>query len=198
MTTRLFVALEAPEAVAAELRGAFTALCRALPQARLRSAVASGAHLTLRFLGPTPEVALPALERAMRTATRGLHGFALRTGGAGAFPSMRRPSVVWLGVEGDTAALASLHARLADALRGSGADRGDAEPTHFLPHLTVARVGPLSAPQREALAGACNRYAPAAVPWEVSTVSLVQSTLTPDGARHRALAHAALTPRPGS
>ncbi len=195
MSMRLFVALEAPDPVVVELRRALEVMRRALPKARLRGAVAAGAHLTLRFLGQTPEEALPALERAMGTATHGLHGFTLRTGGAGAFPSLRRPSVVWLGVEGDTAALARLHERVADALRGSSGDRGTEEPTGYLPHLTLARLGPLSAPQREALAGACSRYVPAGVPWAVSAVSLVRSTLTPTGAHHRTLVHAPLTPR---
>jgi 2'-5' RNA ligase len=60
----------------------------------------------------------------------------LRVGGFGAFPSLRRASVLWVGVSAD-AELLALQRELDDALVALGYAR---EQRAFRPHLTVART----------------------------------------------------------
>jgi 2'-5' RNA ligase len=62
--------------------------------------------------------------------------FSLRFGGVGAFPDMRRPRVVWMGIEASPALLA-LQRDVASALEGLGFD---AEAREYSPHLTMGRA----------------------------------------------------------
>jgi RNA 2',3'-cyclic 3'-phosphodiesterase len=139
---RLFVALEPPAALAREL-------C-----ARTRAALGSGwrvpapghLHLTLAFLGDTPEARLAAIGSALAEALRGRAAPELRLTGTGAFPDLRRPRVVWAGLEEPSeraGRLAALRAAVVAALGAAGAPFDD-KP--FAPHLTVARPrGPRAA-----------------------------------------------------
>src|SRR4051794_37491807 len=97
-TYRLFIAVELPPNVKAELADAQTWLRRAkLPV----NWVAPGRmHLTLRFLGTTSVALIPELDRAIRAGLAQHSAMTLRLSGAGAFPNDRRPNVVWAGVGG--------------------------------------------------------------------------------------------------
>lgn len=55
----------------------------------------------------------------------------------GAFPSVNRPRVVWLGIDGDTDALISLQAEIDTGFQEYGFKKEDRP---FQPHLTLARV----------------------------------------------------------
>src|SRR5688572_1484865 len=55
-------------------------------------------HLTIKFLGDTPETLLAEMCRVVSKASVVIPSFELRFGGAGAFPSNQRPQTLWLGV----------------------------------------------------------------------------------------------------
>ena len=107
-----------------------------------------GLHLTLRFLGPSPEERIPATEAAVVSVARAAEGpIELELAGAGTFPPVGRPRTIWIGVAGDTAALGRLGQRTEEALVAAG---WPPDPRPFRPHLTLARsdgvaVGPLVA-----------------------------------------------------
>src|SRR5690348_13546190 len=65
-------------------------------------------HLTLRFYGDVPEAEIDELRAALRQATAGVRRFELSLTGLGGFPSLRRPSVLWLGLEGELETLRKL------------------------------------------------------------------------------------------
>ncbi len=96
-----------------------------------------GLHLTLRFLGPTPEERVPELAEAIRVAATDGRPISLAISGAGAFPSSGRPRALWLGIVDGMDELARLAGRLDDALAGVGWDR---ETRPFRAHLTLARA----------------------------------------------------------
>lgn len=107
-----------------------------------------GLHLTLRFLGPTPDELIEPTMAAVSTVARDAEGpIELELTGAGTFPPAARPRTLWIGVGGATDALDRL-ARLAEHhLVTAG---WPAEPRPYRPHLTLARsdgvqVGPLVA-----------------------------------------------------
>lgn len=189
MSLRLFVALLASEPVAAEVARARAHLAHGAPDVRLRGTDRTRPHLTLRFLGDTEEGAVPALAAAVRAAARAASPLTVRTGGLGAFPSWRRPTVAWLALEGDLVALADLRRELLDALP---AGAGGRDPERFVPHLTVARLPALDDTRRAALRRLAEGFRPGSVRWTVRHLALVRSELRPDGARHRVLARAAL------
>ena len=59
-------------------------------------------HVTLKFLGPAIDSAkiAPLVKSIERLAT-GMSAFAVRTRGLGGFPNLRRPRVLWTGLESD-------------------------------------------------------------------------------------------------
>jgi 2'-5' RNA ligase len=94
----------------------------------------SNVHLTLRFLGEqTEERVSEAIKAASEPA---VEAFNLRLAGTGAFPDVRRPSVLWVGVD-DAERLAHLHAEISQSLQRWGFTL---EKRAFRPHVTIGRV----------------------------------------------------------
>jgi 2'-5' RNA ligase len=170
---RLFVALLPPAAAVAELAAALRP-ARRLPGAdALRWTAPESWHLTLGFLGETPDAVRPDLEERLGRAARRHGPYTLRLSGGGRFGDR----ALWTGAEGDAAALA----RLAGAVRAAARRAGmpPDEERGFRPHLTLAR-GQRSQPVElppfaEALAGFRGS------PWSADTVCLVSSTLPRSG-----------------
>lgn len=185
MTVRLFVAIEPPEAVREEARRAAAHLRHALPTLRARYPDPSSTHLTLVFLGHVEETHLAAIERAMAGAGRTTRVISSRTAGLGAFPTARRPSVLWLGIEDAEGGLAGLQRALAGALAPFS---GHEERKGFVPHLTLARVSGVGPADRAGVQQALESFRPALTPWPVREVVLFESELRREGARYRALA----------
>lgn len=141
---RLFVAWVPAAPTRAALGAEVARLVRAAPTSR---GVAEDAlHVTLAFLGPTDEARLPALTASLADVAKAVAPFELTFEGLGAFPTRRRPRVLWAGVAPGVgaAAMSALAARVATACRDAGCppDARDA----FHPHLTLARVGRSDAP----------------------------------------------------
>jgi len=129
-----------------------------------------------------------AVRQAVAAAAAASRPLALTVEGPGAFPSPRRPRVLWLGVRGDVAPLQALAADLAAGL-------GATETATFTPHLTIARArSPRGAPS---LAPLLARPPPAPIPWRAEALVLFESHLEPGGARHVALLRAPLGPATG-
>ena len=179
-TLRLFIAVELPEDVLMYI-GETVGELRRQGITGVRWVRGEGVHLTLKFLGDTSEEQVPGILTCMRSSVAGSPPFTLHVQGAGAFPNMRAPRVLWLGVQGDTEPLLQMHGRLEEALEVQGFAR---EGRAFSAHLTLGRVnGRLSSTTLERLAQAIEglRAAkPLALP--VAALSLMESQLTPAGA----------------
>src|SRR5438132_9528491 len=74
-------------------------------------------HITLVFLGWTPDERLDDVIAAARAAATGQPAFDLSFAGAGRFPASGRPRVVWLGIGEGQESLATLATRVAAELR---------------------------------------------------------------------------------
>lgn len=149
---RLFIAIELPPPVRDALRAAIDDLRAAGATDGLRYVRPEGVHLTLKFLGATPESRVPAIAEGLRRAAAGIAPFDLQPEGFGAFHGGRhmphefrgsRESyhynirVIWVGLAGDVDALASLAERVEREIEPLGYPR---EKRAFFPHLTLARV----------------------------------------------------------
>ena len=95
-------------------------------------------HLTLKFLGEVREAAVPSISEALTRVGQGTDPFSLEIGGFGAFPTIRRPRVLWVGVE-PTPALRCLKQDIEWALSEQGYER---ETRAFHPHFTLGRATP--------------------------------------------------------
>ena len=155
---RLFVAVH-PDAAA-------TAALRALPrpdERGVRWVPERNWHVTLRFLGACdPAVATERIATARLPACRVTLG----------------PAVEWLGSQ--LVVPAAGVDDLAAVVRAATADIGEPPGHRFRGHLTVART------RRDASPTVLGH--PIATAFDVSSIALVRSELTPEGARYTTLA----------
>ena len=131
---RLFVAVDVPDDIRAEVAGALTPLRERIPEARWPPE--RNWHVTVKFLGRTWPRLVEWVTEAVGDVASAAAPFRTSVAGLGAFPSLRRARVVWAGLDDAGGALASLAAALDEAL----ADEFAPEARTFSPHLTVARL----------------------------------------------------------
>lgn len=166
-------------------------LQRRLPPKVVRWTNPDGVHLTLKFLGDTPEDRVTAIAEAMTAAAAGFEPFELRIAGLGCFPNPRLARVLWVGAAEPPKALAGLQ-RAVD-LQMSRLDFAR-ETRAFSPHLTLGRVNDrISTDERRTLSDLLNKPQAdvlGAIP--VTEIVLFKSDLRPSGAVYSALARARL------
>jgi 2'-5' RNA ligase len=131
---RLFVALNLPKKERERIHRA----ARPLREHELpvRWVPADNYHLTLKFLGEVRPERVDLIAKVLVRVAAGCAPFPANFGGFGAFPTIRRPRVLWLGVE-PTPALRCLKQDVEWALADLGFER---ETRAFHPHLTLGRV----------------------------------------------------------
>ncbi len=92
-------------------------------------------HLTLKFLGDVDVARLSALGERLGTVAAATAPFTLDVAGVGAFPSLARPRVLWVGVVGP--GLLTLSDDVEHACRAAGFAP---ESRALRPHVTLGRV----------------------------------------------------------
>jgi 2'-5' RNA ligase len=102
----------------------------------LKPVAADNLHLTLKFLGDTPESRIAEIGQVVTRAAAQVAAFDVRLVGLGAFPNAQRPDVIWAGFESNDT-LRTLAVALESTLEPLGFRR---ESREFKPHLTLARV----------------------------------------------------------
>ena len=196
-SNRLFVAVNLPAALRASLHlavwQAVSPLVAEAPRA-MSWVPEANLHLTLRFLGERPAALVEPLAAALESAASAVHVHDLVIGGLGAFPSLRRPRVLWIGVEMNVA-LAALYQKVDDACWRLGIER---EARAFHPHVTVGRARLGARVPLERLADAAQALTIHRWTMPVETVDLMASDLSSGGARYARLAAAPLASAPGS
>jgi 2'-5' RNA ligase len=93
-------------------------------------------HLTLKFLGETPTNKIQDICCLMENVCNHMPIFSLVCGGVGAFPSIKFPKVIWLGLEAPPE-LFKLQTELEQKLTRLEFKE---ENRTFSPHLTLGRV----------------------------------------------------------
>jgi 2'-5' RNA ligase len=94
-------------------------------------------HLTLKFLGETPDDRMDEIAAILVEAAREIPPFEFVVEGAGGFPSLRAPRILWVGVRESLELVGKLHENMENALAGAGFPR---EGRPFHPHITVGRA----------------------------------------------------------
>ena len=184
---RLFVAVDAPEAVAAELLDRVRPMRDAVRGARWTRP--DGWHVTLKFLGWTHPEVLGGLEAALGSVAPAIEPFVTRLTRLGAFPAPSRARVLWAGLDDPGGRFARTVGRLDEALAGWV----ERERRAFEPHLTLARIDPPGALGRDVLG-----LDVASEPFAVDRLVLYRSHLSPKGATYEAVSVMPLGRDPGA
>lgn len=185
---RLFIALNLPDSEREKVYRAAAPLRESgFPVNWLEPALY---HLTLKFLGNVRTELVSVVEGVVDRVAAATGAFPLTIGGFGAFPTIRRPRVLWVGVD-PTPALRCLKQDLEWGLANHGFER---ETRAFHPHVTLGRAS-----EREgagAFRGLDDMAADLKYRGTVSaeTVDLMRSQLSRAGPRYTLLRNSLLKP----
>jgi 2'-5' RNA ligase len=183
---RCFVAVELDPAL---LNPLARLLREQLPRTRdVRWCTEQQLHVTLKFLGEVADGQVPKVCEAVATATAQIQPFTIRLAGLGCFPSPANARVCWCGIE-DESGGCQRWLELADPLLAELGFQRESRAYH--PHVTLGRSKGRGGSMviREVL-----ERVPAPPPNEmrVDQVVLLESRLSPSGARYYPVSRARL------
>jgi len=168
---RTFIAVDLPVEVKTAI-GRYIASLREIIN-NVKWVVPENLHLTVKFLGEVKEPVIRDITNCVDRTASGFSPFIMGLSHMGFFPSSERPRVIWLSSDGGEDQLLDLFQELENCLEDLGIDR---ESRTFSPHLTIGRVKhdhhivvPDIIPEFEH------------VTFQVNRLSLIKSTLTPEG-----------------
>ena len=134
---RVFIALKIPD----ELKRELAKIQRYLSENsdNLNFVNPDQLHITLAFLGWISEETKKRAERASMLVAESMTEFSVYPTGLSAFPRINRPSVIWIGLGGESEKLNLLTKKLIDTLMRYGVKiitSGDI----YSPHIALARI----------------------------------------------------------
>jgi len=133
---RTFIAVDLPPNVLDALGQITSQLQSKLPDTPVRWVNFEKMHLTLKFLGDVSTENIGMVERILRSEAAKRQVMEIGIGGIGAFPKMRHPRVIWIGVEAPSE-LFDLRRGIEDGVARLGYTYDKYE---FTPHLTLGRI----------------------------------------------------------
>lgn len=149
-------------------------------------------HVTLNFLGEVDDRDLHGICRAVADVAKAVAPFRLAVGGLGAFPTPRRPKVVWAALTDGLDVLQQVYTACEPKLIALGVYRR--EERGYTPHLTLGRVKDEADGNR--IAAELPKYADwAGGDTLVQELLLYSSDLRRDGPVYSVIGRAALTGR---
>ena len=133
---RAFIAVELPHEIQQAIYDKATIVLKKATGSLIRWVPPENMHLTLKFLGDVSPSNVEVLTQILRAEADSSRCFEIHVGGLGSFPSLRRPRVIYIGVQ-SPAGLETLHHGVESASRRLGYE---SEERAFSPHLTIGRV----------------------------------------------------------
>ncbi len=200
---RCFIAIRLDPASQASLQALMEGLKERVPEAQWVKP--ANAHLTLKFLGNVNHERLERVVTIIKLACDGMDFTPLEMQGLGVFPSPKSPRILWLGLAGEVFRLNAIVQRLDDQLEALGWQK---EKQTWVPHITLARFDGIRhrpAPgqthnsnrqeTRERMLKILEQNAGKNFgTLKVTSVDLMESTLTPSGAIYHPLFVCSLKP----
>ena len=146
-----------------------------LNSSNLRLIDKNNIHLTLRFIGKTPQNSINKIKECLDSTVNNFQPFQLDIQGFGFFPNMDIPEVLWAGLSGEIDILSKLVNNINNSLIPLGFDNADKE---FIPHITLARCK-----NKETISNISQimitEYYP--IPFNVKKINFISSELFPKG-----------------
>ena len=132
---RLFLAVPFHEVFRQEIGTMLERLSHRMPE--VKWVPPAQTHLTLHFFGATPASDLEKIDRSMRQVAANSGLLTVRLEQIGGFPDLKRPNVIWLGVQEPSGKLLSLHRAVREEVSRLGYP---VESRPFHAHVTLGRV----------------------------------------------------------
>lgn len=190
---RAFLAVELPPVIQARMAEAQRMFAEA--GADVKWVEPHNLHVTVRFLGEIDEPQRRAVEAlAARVASRTAPTL-LRVSRVGAFPSLRAPRVVWVGIDEGREPMVRMAEQLEEELVRAGFQQ---EERAFEAHATMGRVR--SARRRTELVERLAQFTwpSAPEPFVADHLTLFHSVLSPSGPTYLPLARFGFTTAPAA
>lgn len=140
-------------------------------------------HLTLKFIGNTPNEDVPKIIEAVGTMLKNHKSFTMDFNHTGIFGSRYAPRVLWLGMQNTPQELYDLEEDTLSAFDKIGYLR---DRQNFVPHITLGRIKELCEKQyfQKIVAGIEQK---SYIRQDVNEIILFQSFLRPEGAVYKVL-----------
>jgi 2'-5' RNA ligase len=187
---RTFIAVDLPQGVLEALGQVSSQLQEKLPGTPVRWVNYQKMHLTLKFLGDISKENIGMVEKIIHSEAAKRQAMEIGIGGIGAFPKLRHPRVIWIGIEAPTE-LFDLRRGIEDGVArlGYNYDKYD-----FTPHLTLGRISrKASARDVRTVGNVLHEFQVGFIGVaRIEAVYLYRSDLRPDGAKYTRLYSAAL------
>lgn len=172
---RSFLAVELPEAILNRIGEVQKELKSS--SADVRWVIPGNIHLTLKFFGNIEAPEIGSIVKSIEEPVRTTAPISITVRGVGAFPGLKNPRVIWVGLHDEREAFVSFQKRLESELGRIGFPPED-RPFH--PHLTLGRMR--SNRGKDELVGRMERYREEEFGnFQVDKVVLFKSDLKPTG-----------------
>jgi 2'-5' RNA ligase len=181
MDLRCFIAIEIPDEIKREMHAIIDIL--RTTGADVKWIPAENLHLTLKFLGKTPESVIIPITEVLGKKMLSYSPFYITISHVGCFPDRRRPRILWIGAD-QAEVMKEMHGDIENEMRQFGFS---AESRAFHAHVTIGRVRSLNRVRpviRKLDEYASHNFGTC----EVRNISLIKSELSPAGARYKTLA----------
>jgi len=188
-TIRTFIAVELPSSIQEQLDN-LTFRLKGTGNMPVRWTPAKNIHLTLQFLGDTPDSKIAQLSQLLMDVAASFHSFTISLNGIGAFPNKNRPRIIWIGVQAPPE-LYALQKMIEENSKSMGFETED---RRFSPHLTLGRVVKETSSQQISVLSSLltNIHIEDLGTMNVESISLIKSDLNPSGAVYKNLFNARL------
>ena len=150
----------------------FTEECRQKQERSVKYVSRENLHVTMKFLGDLDNGSVEKLSKDLEGVQSPPSD--LRAEGAGAFPNVFFPNVLWVGIR-DGGALGNLFYEIEDRAAALGVEK---ETKKFHPHVTIARLKGKADAGLVELVKNCRKYFGS---FTAESFVLMKSELTPEG-----------------
>ncbi len=131
---RCFIAIDMPEDIKGSISGVMER-CGEEPKGA-RWVPVENIHLTLKFFGDVKDDLVPEIEKGLALICMKHNMFNINIRGAGAFPNLKYPNVLWVGID-ESEDLKRLYMDIEESMSGLGFEK---ENRKFSPHLTIGKI----------------------------------------------------------
>jgi RNA 2',3'-cyclic 3'-phosphodiesterase len=177
---RLFIAIELSDEIKNGLSGTVNSLKAA--GADIKWVAPENMHVTLKFLGETAEEDIAKAVAILKALSSEMPGFQFTTSGAGAFPSIDSPRIIWAGISAGSRELVGMASKIEAGLVGVGFEKDE---NGFKPHITIGRTR--SGRNLKKLSDSILSSKPEEFSQKVERICLISSVLGPNGPEYEKL-----------